>query len=105
MLIGAADQSRPRCAISTGNYGLVSHEEITQTGVDAKQAVEMMRLKLKFAFGRIRPTHDFIDSRILADGTTESQRGDPAPVGSNIFEFAYKGETVTVDLNLNPEKF
>jgi len=104
MLIGAAEQVESQVRyIYRGNYGLVSREEIMQAGVDEKQAGEMMRLKLKFAFGKIKPTHDFIDARILADGALEVAEGVTLRrVKTNVFEFAYKGETVTVDLNLNP---
>lgn len=103
MLIGAAGQVEAQVRyIYRGNYGLVSREEITQAGVDAKQADEIMRLKLKFAFGRIRPTHDFIDARVLADGALEVAEGVTLRrVRTNVFEFACHGETVTVDLNLN----
>jgi len=57
MLIGSADQVGAQMRyIYRGNYGLVSREEIMQAGIPEEQAGEMMRLKLKFAFGRIRPT-------------------------------------------------
>ena len=104
MLIGAAEQVESQVRyIYRGNYGLVSREEIMQTGVDAKQAGELMRLKLKFAFGRIKPTHDFIDARILGDGPLEVAAGVTLRrARTNVFEFAYQGETATVDLNLQP---
>ncbi len=104
MLIGAASQVESQVRyIYRGNYGLVSKEEITQTGVDEKQAGEMMRLKLKFAFGKIKPTHDFIEARILADGPLEIAEGVTLRrVRTNVFEFSYNGETAAVDLNLHP---
>ncbi len=104
LLIGAASQVESQVRyIYRGNYGLVSKEEIMQTGTDAKRADEMMRIKLKFAFGRIKPTHDFIDARILGDGSLEVAEGvSLRRLGTNIFEFAYKDETATVDLNLKP---
>src|SRR5512141_244260 len=69
MLIGAAEQVESQVRyIYRGNYGLVSREEIARSGMDERQAAEIMRLKLRFAFGRIKPTHDFIDARVVAAG-------------------------------------
>ena len=104
LLIGSADQVESQMRyIYLGNYGLVSREEIIQAGVSEEQAAEMMRLKLKFAFGRIRPTSDFIDTRIVGDGTVEIADGvSLRRLRSNVFEFSHNGETVTVDLNLPP---
>ncbi len=104
MLIGSVDQVESQMRyIYRGNYGLVSREEIIQAGVPEEQATEMMRLKLKFAFGRIRPTSDFIDTRVVGDGPVEIAEGvSLRRLRSNVFEFSYNGETVTVDLNLRP---
>jgi len=102
VLIGSADQVESQMRyIYRGNYGLVSREEIIQAGVPEEQATDMMRLKLKFAFGRIHPTSDFIDSRVVGDGAVEIANGvSLRRLRPNVFEFAYRGETVTVDLNL-----
>lgn len=104
MLIGAADQIYSQLRyIYRGNYGLVSQEEIVQTGVSEEQAREMMRLKLKFAFGRIQPTSDFIDTRVVGDKMVEIADGvSLRRLRTNVFEFSYAGDTVTVDLNLSP---
>lgn len=104
LLIGSAEQVESQMRyIYRGNYGLVSSEEITEAGVPAAQAAGMMRLKLKFAFGRIRPTRDFLDTRIVNDGTVEIANGVVLRrIQPNVFEFSHRGETVTVDLNLRP---
>ena len=104
MLIGSADQVESQMRyIYRGNYGLVSREEIMQAGVPAEQATEMMRLKLKFAFGRIQPTSDFIEPHIIGDAAVEIVSGvSVRRLRPNVFEFSYAGETVTVDLNLRP---
>jgi len=104
VLIGSADQVDSQMRyIYRGNYGLVSQEEIMQAGVPEEQAAEMMRLKLKFAFGRIRPTSDFIDTQIVGDDVVEIAEGvSLRRLQPNVFEFAHGGETVTVDLNLPP---
>ena len=104
ILIGAVDQVESQLRyIYRGNYGLVSREEIIQAGVSEEQATEMMRLKLKFAFGRIQPTTDFIDTRIVGVGTVEIVDGvHLRRLRPNVFEFSHADDTVTVDLNLHP---
>lgn len=102
MLIGSADQVESQMRyIYRGNYGLVSREEIIQAGISEEQATEMMRLKLKFAFGRIRPTSDFIDTRVVGDGVLEIGDGiSLRRIKTNVFEFSYGQDSVTVDLTL-----
>ena len=104
LLIGSAEQVDSQMRyIYRGNYGLVSREEIIDTGVPAAQADEMMRIKLKFAFGRIRPTSDFLDTRVVGDGTLEIAEGvGLRRLQPNVFEFSSQGETLKVDLNLRP---
>jgi hemerythrin len=103
MLIGSADQVEAQMRyIYRGNYGLVSREEIIQAGISEEQATEMMRLKLKFAFGYIRPSSDFIDTHVVGEDALEITDGVCVRrLHPNIFEFSYNGETVTVDLNLH----
>jgi len=104
LLIGSAAQVESQLRyIYRGNYGLVSREEIIQTGISEEQATEMMRLKLKFAFGRILPASDFVDTRIVSDDVVEISDGVCIRrLQPNVFEFSYRGERVTVDLNLHP---
>ena len=104
LLIGSAEQVDSQMRyIYRGNYGLVSREEIIEAGVPESQADEMMRIKLKFAFGRICPTSDFLDTRVVGDGTVEIASGvSLRRLHPNIFEFAYQGETIKVDLNPLP---
>ena len=102
LLIGSSEQIESQMRyIYRGNYGLVSREEIIEAGVPAAQADEMMRLKLKFAFGRIKPTSDFVDTKAIGDVAVEICPGVRLRrLRPNVFEFAHKGDTVTVDLNL-----
>ena len=104
LLIGSAEQVDSQLRyIYRGNYGLVSREEIIEAGVPAAQADEMMRIKLKFAFGSIRPTSDFVDARVVGDGAVVIADGVTlCRLAPNVFEFAYHGETIQVDLNLKP---
>ncbi len=108
IIIGTADQVDSQMRyIYRGNYGLISREEIMKTGVSEEKATEMMRLKLKFAFGNIRPTDDFLDTRILSSNSVEIQNGVTIRrLELNIFEIAYEDETTIVNLNLRPtEKY
>ncbi|MFA7269776.1 MAG: bacteriohemerythrin [Sterolibacterium sp.] len=104
LLLGSADQVDSQMRyIYRGNYGLVSREEIMETGISPDQAAEMMRLKLAFAFGRIQPTGDFLETRIVGDAPVEIADGvSLRRLQPNVFEFTRCGEAVTVDLNLKP---
>lgn len=105
LLIGTAAQIHSQMRyIYRGNYGLISREEMLETGASEEQATEMMRLKLKFAFGSIRPTSDFIDTLVL-NGTEPIKIRNGVTVRRielNVFEISYQNEAVTVNLNLNP---
>jgi hemerythrin len=102
LIIGMAGQVNAQMQyIYRGNYGLVSKEEIMQTGIDEKTAEEMMRLKLSFAFGAIRPSQDLLDSCIVGDDDVYIRDGVIIRrKASNIFEFEYQDASVEVDLNL-----
>ncbi|MBF0354770.1 MAG: bacteriohemerythrin [Alphaproteobacteria bacterium] len=106
MLIGLPEQvSAQMRYIYRGNYGLISKEEIMQTGVAEAEAEEMMRLKLKFAFGRIQPTEELLEWRMI-----DNDLAEPAPgvllrrLETNVFEISFAGETVVIDLNLAPDE-
>jgi hemerythrin len=103
-LVGAPDQVQAQMGyIYRGNYGLISKEEIMEAGISAEQAEEMMRLKLKFAFGSIRPSDSLLDTMPLENNPIEICKGvSIRRVQLNIFEISYGGETVSVDLNLAP---
>ena len=102
LLVGAGDQVRAQMQyIYRGNYGLVSQEELVEAGVDADRAAEMMRIKLKFAFGAIRHPSDLLDSLIIESDPVEIKPGlTLRRVRFNVFEFALGEDRVLVDLNL-----
>ena len=103
VLIGARDQVEAQMRyIRRGNYGLVSREEILATGTPPAQADEMMRLKLRFAFGKIRETGELLDNRVLEGNAPVEIHGGVRirRLEMNVFEIGYQGETVTVDLNM-----
>ncbi|MGE0083517.1 MAG: cyclic nucleotide-binding domain-containing protein [Desulfococcaceae bacterium] len=106
MLIGLAEQVHAQIEyIYRGNYGLISEEEIMNTGISQEQAHEMMRLKLKFAFGRISPAEELLDTRIVENMPVEIRNSVwIRRIRLNVFEFRYENETVAVDLNLPPHK-
>ena len=102
LLIGRREQLNAQIQyIYRGNYGLVSEEELIQTGIPAEQAREMMRLKLRFAFGCIQDPHELLSSISIESEHTEIKPGVTLRrLSLNNFEFRYGGETVRVDLNL-----
>jgi len=104
ILIGLDEQVEAQMEyIYRGNYGLVSEEEIMSAGISPERTHEMMRLKLKFAFGKISPQEELLDSRIIEKGNESVEIRDGVFIqrtSLNVFEIVYKGETVSVDLNL-----
>ena len=88
--------------IYRGNYGLISLQEIEAAGIAPDVADEMMRMKLRFAFGNIRPTEDLLEDCIVRDQAVEIRNGVLVRrLGFNIYEFSYEGDSVQVDLNLS----
>jgi len=106
LLIGRRDAVESQMQyIYRGNYGLISEEEMVAAGATQEQARTMMRLKLKFAFGRIQHPREMIDTAIIDDGGGAIQLRDGLSVrrvGHNVFEFGFHGERERVDLNLPP---
>lgn len=104
-LIGSRRQVEAQMEyICRGNYGLISEEEIMATGIDAATAREMMRLKLKFAFGKIRRMEEYLDLVVVENERQEIrnkvfiQRIKP-----NLFEISHGRNSVRVDLSCPPE--
>jgi len=102
LLIGSEIQVRAQLEyIFRGNYGLVSEAELIEAGATPSEAHDLMRLKLKFAFGEIKSPRDFLDSCIVEDEIVTIRNGVFINrVGINLFEISYDGESVEVDLNL-----
>jgi len=106
MLIGLSEQVDAQIQyIYRGNYGLVTEAEISDAGISPATAREMMRLKLKFAFGKISPAEELLETRRLENRPVEIRNGVfIRRLRLNVFEFRYQDETVTVDLNLSPNE-
>ncbi|MFZ9001304.1 MAG: cyclic nucleotide-binding domain-containing protein [Bacteriovoracaceae bacterium] len=91
--------------IYRGNYGLTSKEEIINAGVDEDWANEILRMKLKFAFGKIKKSSEFIDTVIVDDSQVEIKKGvNIKKVSTNQYTISYKGESVEIDLNLGQDQ-
>lgn len=101
VLVGSRRQVEAQMEyIYRGNYGLVSEEEITRTGVPTKTAKEMMRLKLKFAFGRIRRMDEYLDLVVLENQPQEIRNQVFIKrLRPNVFEISHGRQCVRVDLN------
>jgi len=103
ILIGSVQQITSQMNyIYRGNYGLISKEEILQAGYSTKKADEIMRMKLKFAFGKMIDTNELLGNVILDENQKTLIKNDVyiQRLNTNIFKISYKGEDVTVNLNL-----
>ena len=104
LLIGSPDQVRAQLKyIHRGNYGLLSEEELIEAQVSPEDAREIMRMKLKFAFGAIRDPGQLVDTIEIESEPVEIQGGlTVRRLRLNVFEFSLGGDEVVVDLNLPP---
>ncbi len=104
LIVGGRDQVAAQLAyIHRGNYGLVSEAELMEAGLTADEARERMRTKRRFAFGRIRQPEELLDTVVVERTPVEVVPGVTIRRQAvNLFEIAYAGQTVTVDLNLAP---
>ncbi len=106
LLIGSGEQIESQMLyIYRGNYGLTSIEEIIECGYSEEEALALMNIKLKFAFGSIKSSDEFIDSCIVEDSKTEIRDGVFIErIESNIFKIDYKDQSQIVDLNLKDDE-
>ncbi len=106
MLIGHRDQVNAQLEyIYRGNYGLVSKEEIEQAGISPELSDLMMRIKLRFAFGKIRESGEFIQAIPVGIDPVMIQDGvQIIRTGSNQFNISFEDESVEVNLNLAPDE-
>lgn len=105
-LIGTPEQLAAQLRyIHRGNYGLVTLEEMILAGVDRQEAEDLMRIKLKFAFGQIANPDAFVDC--LSFGAESLEIGNGVTIRRlehNVFELSDGMESVEVDLNLGRNK-
>lgn len=101
-LIGTPEQLAAQLRyIHRGNYGLISAEEMVKVGIDEREAEELMRIKLKFAFGRISRPDAFVECLPLTTGPLDIGDGVSIErVANNVFEIRYGEDCAEIDLNL-----
>ncbi|OHC64986.1 MAG: hypothetical protein A2045_12705 [Rhodocyclales bacterium GWA2_65_20] len=101
-LIGTPEQLAAQLRyIHRGNYGLISVEEMMAAGLGEVEANQLMRIKLKFAFGRIAMPDAFVECLPLATQTTDIGDGvSISRLAHNVFEIRHGDDSVQVDLNL-----
>ena len=106
LLIGSREQVRAQLRyIYRGNYGLTTPREIIARGVEPELARQLMAVKLRFAFGTIHPSKDFLDTRVLGADEHELRGGVTLRrIGFNRFRFRFRGTSTTVDLGLKPRE-
>jgi hemerythrin len=101
IMIGNSEQIKAQLDyVFRGNYGLIDENELIEAGMPKEQAQEMMRLKLKFAFGKIQATHDLIDCRQLGDDALDINGVLIKRTGINKFRISVDQEFIDIDLNL-----
>lgn len=101
-LIGTPEQLAAQLRyIHRGNYGLISAEEMMKAGVSEADADELMRVKLKFAFGQIARPEAFVECHPLTSGSRDIGDGVSIErIANNVFEVRHGEDMVEVDLNL-----
>ncbi len=106
LLIGLREQVETQMRyIHRGNYGLTSVEEMMAAGADRAQAEELMRMKLRFAFGRILPPEQLLDTLHLGRDPVTVRGGlEFRRIALNLFQISLGDESVIVDLNLPDEQ-
>jgi hemerythrin len=102
LLIGLEERLKAQSAyIMRGSYGLASIQELLDSGASPALAADVMRMKLRFAFGRMRETEELLDLRAAGALPVELRNGATIRRKSfNVYEFAHGSSTVVVDLNL-----
>ncbi len=101
-LIGTPEQLAAQLRyIHRGNYGLISAEEMVKAGIDEQEAEELMRIKLKFAFGQISRPDTFVECLPLTTGPLDIGDGVSIErVANNVFEIRHGEDCAEIDLNL-----
>ncbi|MBF0357523.1 MAG: response regulator [Magnetococcales bacterium] len=102
MIIGSSAQVKAQMEyIYRGKHGLVSLEEILACGVDEATAENMMKVKLKFAFGELKSPTNLLDTLEVGAEPVEIRNGvTVCNVGLNRYKFFYRDLSTEVDMNL-----
>ncbi len=88
--------------IYRGNYGLTTPEELIDCGVSLEDTVEMMAMKMQFAFGRIQPPNALLATCVVEDSGWQRLKEDllVCRIGTNHYQFNMGSECIDVDLSL-----
>ena len=92
--------------IFRGNYGLINQKEIQEAGIDESTAIEMMNMKLKFAFGQIKKSDELLQSIYLDDNNKHKISNGVFIKRENLntYKISYKNEEKEVNLNLKKDE-
>lgn len=106
ILIGYEDQIVAQMEYaSVGNHGLSNIDEIMEAGISHEKAEKIIAIKLHFSGGEIQHLEEMISSCSVEEGEVEIKSNVfIRRTGINIFKISYKGESVSVDLNLPPNE-
>ena len=76
LLLGSREQVKSQMEyIYRRNYGLISKDDMLETGVKPERANKLMRMKLKFAFGKILETEELLDHLFFEEAEVEINNG------------------------------
>ncbi|MEC7303357.1 MAG: hypothetical protein VXV97_12505 [Pseudomonadota bacterium] len=83
------------------NYGLISKDDMLEAGVKPERANKLMRIKLKFAFGKTLETEELLDHLFFEEAEVEINNGVTIKrTWKNVFQVSYQGEGVSIDLTV-----
>lgn len=102
VVMGLSSQLKAVCEyLFRGTYGLADINEIIESGINTDFAAEIIRVKLLFAFNKIRKSEDILELHALDSGESEVRVGlFVKRIGLNQYVFTYGNETVEINLNL-----
>ncbi|MEA3290629.1 MAG: cyclic nucleotide-binding domain-containing protein [Campylobacterota bacterium] len=106
VMIGSSSQVKAQMNyIYRGNYGLISKEEIEACGIDNDKAEELMNMKLRFAFGKLKSADCLLESCIVEKEKVQIRNNVFIERKKhNIFVITYKDMSIEVDLNLSKDQ-
>ena len=102
LLLGSREQVKSQMEyIYRRNYGLISQDDMLEAGVKPERADKLMRMKLKFAFGKILKTEELLDHLFFEEAEVEINNGVTIKrTWKNVFQVSYQGAGVTIDLTV-----
>jgi hemerythrin len=103
ILIGSRQQVHSQLQyIYLGNYGLTTAEELMECGAKLDEALDMMAMKMHFAFGKImRPEELLATCVVEGDGWFDIRNGVKVRrTGQSQYLVSYNGEEQALDLRL-----